>query len=102
MKPWITILASLIFPFLSGCAISNQQSPPYPPQALNNGWSGTVVLRVLVGDNYRPYSVEVAQSSGHEILDESAKNCVAKWTFPTKAIGTNTVPISFKINSNQH
>jgi len=71
-------------------------------QAIENGWSGTVVLTVLVGNNGRPYSVEVAKSSGHEILDDSAKEFVAtRWTFPTNAIGTNTASISFKINSKQ-
>jgi TonB family protein len=59
----------------------------------------TVVLQFKVGSDGRASSVEVAQSSGHEILDEAAKECLTKWMFRSDEIGTNTmqVPIAFKL-----
>ena len=99
---WIVFLTLLIFPFMLGCGTPHQQSPDYPLQAVTNDWSGTVVLRVLVGKNCRPYSVEVTQSSGHKILDDTAKECVVKWKFRPNQIGTNTIPFSFIISSIKH
>jgi TonB family protein len=39
-------------------------------------------------------SVEVQQSSGHEILDNAARECVAKWTFPPESVG----PICYRFD----
>jgi TonB family protein len=95
----IAILTVLLASYLLGCAESRQQSgdspvqqgveprqgrnflPSYPAQVARNGWEGTVVLRVLLGNDCRAFSVEVAHSSGHGILDDAAKECVSKWTF---------------------
>jgi protein TonB len=73
--------------------------PNYPAQAETNGWEGTVVLRLVIGSDCKASSVEVAQSSGHGILDDTARDSVSKWTFRPDEIGTNPVeiPIRFQL-----
>lgn len=44
----------------------------FPPEALRQGWNGSVRVRVLVGADGRLGDVSVAQSSGHLVLDEEA------------------------------
>lgn len=44
----------------------------YPAQALASGWIGTVEIRLEIGGDGRPKSVEVLHSSGYAVLDRSA------------------------------
>jgi periplasmic protein TonB len=110
------MILPLLLVLLAGCALPTQQPtisvaqhsfyanqathpPPssYPEQAMINKWEGTVTLRVVVGSDGRPSSIEVAQSSGHEILDDAAKDCVEKWTFRPDQIGAYNASIAFKL-----
>ena len=78
--------------------------PAYPRIAKSRGWQGRVLLRVQVTAAGRSASVQVQQSSGHEILDEAAVEAVKNWTFIPAKRGTTpvassvTVPIQFKLN----
>ncbi len=54
---------------------------PYPRDALQAHQQGTVVLRVLVGTDGVPQTVEIEQSSGSRSLDNAAREAVRKWTF---------------------
>ena len=74
-------------------------------EALRQSLSGTVTLRVLVDVDGRPIDVQVAQSSGHRILDAVArKQVLAKWRFKAamqdgravQAIGL--VPVVFDLD----
>ena len=47
-------------------------APAYPWEARQNGWYGTVILRVQVDRTGHPVKVEKEKSSGHSILDGSA------------------------------
>ena len=84
--------------------ISSQSRPPdYPPAAMRNGDQGTVLVRVEVGADGVPTSVEVAQRSGSRDLDRAAMNAVRLWRFqPAQrdgqaVAGAVTVPIDFKM-----
>lgn len=55
--------------------------PDYPSMARSRGWQGKVVLRVEIGEAGKVESVAVEQSSGHELLDESAVTAVREWLF---------------------
>lgn len=55
--------------------------PLYPRIARENGWEGTVLVRVAVQPDGRPESVQVRKSSGHAILDDAAIEAVKKWRF---------------------
>ncbi|MCA1907137.1 MAG: energy transducer TonB, partial [Magnetospirillum sp.] len=50
--------------------------PPYPTLARRRGWEGLVVLLVWVNELGLAQSVALHQSSGHDILDQSALNTV--------------------------
>jgi protein TonB len=78
--------------------------PTYPAIAMRKGWQGVVLLRVRVGADGRPVSVEVARSSGHAVLDAAARRQVlARWRFQpalrdgvaVEAIGL--VPLAFTL-----
>ena len=53
--------------------------PSYPPSALAEGWNGTVVLRVTIAVDGQVTDVEVAESSGHAVLDGAAAAAVRRW-----------------------
>ncbi|MEX0451662.1 energy transducer TonB [Spiribacter sp. 218] len=78
-------------------------SPPYPPEAYFDQLSGTVLLRVLVNTEGGVAEVQIKQSSGHSILDESALTTVRDWTFrPARDEGVAVaqwveIPISFEL-----
>lgn len=44
----------------------------YPAQALASGWAGTAEIRLEIGSDGQPKSVEVLHSSGYAVLDRSA------------------------------
>ena len=56
-------------------------APDYPPDAFRNGESGTVVLRVHVGPDGIPYSIDLVQSSRSRALDRAAADAVKRWRF---------------------
>ena len=78
-------------------------APEYPSSAMRNGDQGTVMVRVEVGVDGLPTSVEVAQRSGSRDLDRAAVNAVRQWRFqPAQrdgqpVPGAVTVPIDFKM-----
>lgn len=78
-------------------------APRYPDFAQQQGWEGTVILNVNVLPNGKPKAVEIKQSSGRKILDDSAIQAVKRWSFvPAKLGDTPTeswveVPIDFRL-----
>ena len=57
------------------------ENPPYPKRAERNGWEGTVLLRLLVNAHGEVEKVEIAKTSGYEILDQQARASVEAWRF---------------------
>jgi protein TonB len=55
--------------------------PVYPQEAQAKGYKGKVLLRVQVLPNGHVGHIEVKESSGYEILDQSALSTVRKWKF---------------------
>jgi protein TonB len=76
-------------------------APSYPPRALRNGESGTVLLRVHVGADGIPYDVDLVQSSRSRLLDRAASDAVRRWRFRPAmrggqpVAGEVQVPIAF-------
>ena len=66
--------------------------PPYPPEAYFDRLSGTVILRVRVNADGQVDKLRVKQSSGHDILDDSAQSTVIDWQF--KAARQNGVEVA--------
>ena len=79
--------------------------PKYPRAARKRGFEGEVKLKVFVLENGKVGKIEVAQPSGHQILDESALDAVKDWVFTSgKENGKEisswvTVPITFQLKS---
>lgn len=79
-------------------------APAYPRAAISRRMEGTVTLRVLVDEAGKPLQVEIEQSSGHEILDKTARDQVlAAWRFqPATANGRAVrawarIPVTFDL-----
>jgi periplasmic protein TonB len=63
-------------------------APPYPPEARAAGQEGRVWLRVKVDATGKVTAVSVYESSGYELLDDSAVRTVRRWVFyPAKRNG---------------
>lgn len=83
-----------------GANYSDNPKPKYPSVARNQGWQGNVILKVLVSANGDSEQVTVAQSSGHDILDQAAVDAVKVWHFASaKWGGTVNIPINFKLDN---
>jgi len=75
----------------------------YPRTALANRIEGTVILRVLVGEDGGVKDIEIDKSSGSRELDRAAREGVMKWKFRpgmrggVAYAGWARVPISFTL-----
>ena len=82
----------------------NNPAPSYPSVAQLHRLQGRVVLKVHVLASGQPDSVDVAQSSGYDVLDQAAVKAVTGWVFDPAKRGTKpidgwvTVPINFKLS----
>ena len=56
-----------------------QPTPEYPDMARQNGWEGTVTLRLELRADGTVGDVQVAHSSGHDVLDTAAQEAVKTW-----------------------
>jgi len=77
--------------------------PVYPRWARRRGLQGRLVLRVRIAADGAAREVEVIESSGHPVLDESARAAVAGWRFtPARRAGEAVasrldIPVSFRL-----
>jgi len=84
---------------------AHNPKPDYPSVAKSRGWTGKVLLRVQVSAQGTSDAVAVEQSSGHEILDESAVEAVKQWRFipakrgETPVASSVIVPIIFTLRN---
>lgn len=73
---------------------SKNPKPEYPAIARSREWQGKVLLRVQVNIDGLSESVQIAKSSGHDVLDESAMEAVKKWIFIPAKRGNTPVASS--------
>jgi periplasmic protein TonB len=77
--------------------------PPYPKMARKRGYQGTVILSVLVNKEGRAENLWVFESSGYNILDNTAIDAVKEWLFEPGKQGDTPVdmwvqvPVKFEI-----
>ena len=87
-----------------GAAYLNNPKPAYPAFARRMGIQGTVMLKVLVSREGFALKIQVAQSSGFEILDNAAAETVKNWRFVPARQGDSPVdqwvqvPVAFHLN----
>lgn len=78
--------------------------PEYPAIARLRGWSGRVMVAVVVDADGRPGTVSIHQSSGHAVLDQAAMTSVRAWLFEPatrdghKVVDEVLVPIIFSLS----
>jgi protein TonB len=78
-------------------------APRYPRDAQRRGETGTVLLRVHVGPDGTPYSVDLVQGSGSRTLDRAASDAVRRWRFRPAVrdgqavAGEVQVPVTFDL-----
>jgi len=72
-------------------------APRYPPEALRNQESGTVLLHVDVGADGVPTQVQVAKSSRSRSLDRAASEAVRQWRFRPAQRNGQPVPGSVQV-----
>jgi len=65
--------------FEEGASFAGNAPPQYPDQARNNGWAGTVLLKLWVDASGQVTKVHVERSSGYAVLDASAVSAVRQW-----------------------
>jgi len=53
--------------------------PEFPELARQNGWYGTVLLRLWIDADGRVAEVRVHESSGYGVLDAAAFTAVKRW-----------------------
>ncbi|MGP1717995.1 MAG: energy transducer TonB [Methylophilus sp.] len=81
----------------------NNPDPEYPDFAADQGWEGSVILRVKVLPNGKPADVKVKKSSGHSVLDDAAVAAAKRWAFTpakrgnTPVEGWATFPVEFRL-----
>jgi protein TonB len=77
--------------------------PKYPAMARKRGYTGHVVLKVLVGQDGSVADLRLFSSSGHAILDNAAISSVKTWIFEPGMRGEEKVemwvrvPIRFEL-----
>lgn len=78
-------------------------APAYPREARQQGWEGVIVIKVVVNQSGYPTQIDKEETSGFDVLDESALNAVRKWKFMPAKIGSIPIqsivriPIKFKL-----
>lgn len=58
--------------------IETRKLKRYPNDAMQNGWEGTATVMLKIGTDTKIAGVEIAVSSGHEILDEQARISISR------------------------
>lgn len=82
----------------------SRPAPRYPSDALRNGESGTVLVRIEVGADGEPTAVSVVARSGSRSLDRAAVQAAKRWRFrPAQQNGSAVasaveVPIEFALD----
>ena len=58
--------------------IETRKLKRYPNDAMQNGWEGAATVLLKIGTDTKIAGVEIAVSSGHEILDEQARISISR------------------------
>lgn len=96
-QPWVTVsreATALTATGLPACDVTDFQIPSYPAVAQRVGLEGTVRLRVLVGDDLRPETVEVVD--GVKFLDDAAVEAASASTYESEGWCGLAVPFELR------
>ncbi len=71
--------------------------PPYPVVARRNGYQGRVIVRLAVAPDGRATNAEVLESSGYDVLDQSAVETLKDWKLEPALVGGKPAPGSVNV-----
>ncbi len=86
----------VIVPASTRATSRRNPKPDYPTLAKRRGWQGKVLLEVEVLSDGTPGKIQVAASSGREVLDNAAVKAVKRWLFEPARRGDT--PVSTTLN----
>ncbi|MCA9472683.1 MAG: TonB family protein [Nitrospirales bacterium] len=66
---------------LAKIRVRHSVRPVYPRLAKEQGWEGTVLVKILVRTDGIPDHVTIQKSSGHQVLDDAAMEAIRQWRF---------------------
>jgi TonB family protein len=73
--------------------------PPYPPLARQNGLEGKVKVKAMYNTEGEIIQVEIVETSGIRILDESVKKTIINWKLSKGMGGYFEKSFEFKLNN---
>ena len=98
--PGLNRSAAISQPLTFGEGDGKQPAPTYPREAVLARQEGTVVVRLVVGEDGRVQSAEADEPSPWPLLNQSALRTVREqWQFRRGPKRTYTVPIQFQLQS---
>lgn len=65
---------------------SSKPAPPLPLPVLDQGWQGSVTLRLMLEQSGRVRDVQVVRSSGISALDDIAREGAMKWRLDAASV----------------
>ena len=78
----------------------HNREPIYPDEAVRRGQQGIVVLVIQVSPEGLPSAVDVARSSGFNLLDRAAREAVQTWRFVPAVRDGQPVPSNMSLRVN--
>jgi TonB family protein len=94
-KMWVSKLAAAD----AKAAIISSPQPNYPLDARRKHWTGAGVFSCHIRPDGTVASVDVRQSTGHQVLDQAAITALQRWRFqPGKIESPINVPVHFQMN----
>lgn len=91
-------------PVINEPRFSAQPQPPvYPKLALKRRWQGQALVQALVNEQGETERVELVETTGYALLDQSALKAVSGWRFAAAEQGARSirawvqVPVNFTI-----
>lgn len=74
-------------------------SIPYPALARSMNLEGGALIHCRLAPDGRVLEAQLAESSGHRVLDEAALRAVRAWRFPAGAPENLAIPIVFRLQA---
>ncbi len=75
-----------------------QNSIQYPRMAKRMGWSGKVVIAIVIDSHGDLLETHIEVSSGFDLLDANALEAISSWDFPPGNAGRHELVINYKLN----
>ena len=89
-------MRAVIFPVMllwsSFVGAAGQMGADYPPEALRHHWEGDVIADLTISAEGRVTGCKIAQTSGHQVLDDATCEIVMKRARFKPALDANGKP----------